>query len=165
MNNPVNYAGLCLLHPFVERFFTTLGLLDNHKFKSESHAIYATRLLDFLASGMPTAKVPSHSMSRFLCGMEDFPIDCQIPDLEPFAMRESEELLKSVIGQWEILNGISNIEFREKFLTRSGNWIVDNEQTVLHVNKLPIDILLEKLPWSYTIIYLPWMHRAIYVDW
>ena len=162
----VDFAGLVILHPYFERFFESLGLLDNHQqFINKAAQMRAVYLLAFLANGELNPAETILPFCKFLCGLPlESPIIRSI-QLSKYEIDECTELLQAVIGHWSVLQNTSPDGLREGFLDRKGKLDFTGEITVLHVEVKGQDVLLNRLPWGIGYIQLPWLSNAFTTTW
>lgn len=162
----VHNAGIVLLHPYLERLFDYLGLLDEHQRFRDFEALYrGVHALHFAATGVATPQEQETILCKLLCGL---PISHPIPkhvDLFQNDFNEIERLLQSVIGHWRKLKNTSINVLRESYLQREGKLLKENGAWRLIVEQRSLDVLLAYLPWTVSKVYLPWMDAALMVDW
>ncbi|NJO15953.1 MAG: hypothetical protein HC877_09430 [Thioploca sp.] len=156
-------AGLVLLHPFLPRFFTTLGIGDDARLLQAERA---PGLLYFLATGQILAPEYELLLPKVLCNL---PLDAPLPADIGITQNEQNEataLLQAVIHHWAALRNTTPDGLRGNFLSRlgklspypDGGWLLQVE-TQTH------DILLDQLPWGIGMIKLPWMPYLLRVEW
>ena len=159
-------AGIVILHPFLERFFRTQGLLnDDTDFSSTADRARAIHLLHYLARGSENPEEHELLLEKVLCG---WPIDTPLQkelELMQVERAESEVLLTSVIEHWGKLGNTSPDGLRGGFLQREGRLVKDAGRWELTVEQRGVDVLLTALPWSLHRIDLPWMASGLFVDW
>jgi hypothetical protein len=102
---------------------------------------------------------------KLLCG---WPL--QMPVINSYEItdeekKECDDLLTSVIQNWNVLKNTSITGIRESFLQRAGKLIENDEYFVLQLEQRSIDLLLEYVPWTFRFIRLPWMKKSIQVEW
>ena len=161
----VCHAGLVLLHPFLDRFFTNLGLVRKGGFVDLYAHQKALYLLHYLSTG--NLKGAEHELvtAKIMCAYPlQKPVDHHI-EINDEEINEANELLMNVIGQWDVLKNSSPQGLREGFLQRNGKYTVNNEKGCLHIESHAIDILLDHLPWTISIVKLPWMNDPLWVEW
>ncbi len=159
----VDDAGLVLLHPFLPRFFTALGVSAGDKLVQPERALC---LLHFLATG--ENKTPEYELvlAKLLCN---------VPLLEPVATgldltssekAEAVALLEAVIAHWQVLRNTSPDGLRSTFLLRAGKLSLrEDGDWLLQVESKSFDILMDQLPWGISVIKLPWMGKMLWVEW
>ena len=159
----VNNAGLVLLHPFLPRFFETLGIADEHQLSQANRALC---LLHFLATGQPTAPEHELLLPKLLFNIPlETPVDADVA-LTEAEIDEATALLNAVISHWGALRGTSPDALRGTFLIRPGKLSLRSDgDWMLQVEPGAYDILLDQLPWSISMIKLPWMKRLLRVEW
>ncbi len=161
----VDYAGIVLLHPFLNTLFGEMELVKETKWINEEAQQKAVQVLAYLAQHedyCPEYKMP---LLKFLCGLEfeDFVApDIVLTDAEKTM---TEELMQAVIKYWTAIGNVSATGLRESFLQREGKLIVVEEGWRLTVERKTIDILINKLPWGISFIKLPWLQQKLFVDW
>jgi hypothetical protein len=158
-------AGLVLLYPFFESFFSDFDLLTKGQFNGTDSQTLAVHLLHYLATKEEFAAEYDLGMEKFLCNWDpELPMakDVQISQ----AMKdESETLLSAAIRHWSVLKNTSPDGLREGFLQREGKLIMNDFQNRLIVENQGQDVLLSYLPWGYSVFKLPWMESPLYVEW
>ncbi|WP_298312675.1 contractile injection system tape measure protein [uncultured Aquimarina sp.] len=162
----IQNGGLLLLHPYIQRLFSELKLLNEEKKIKEEKVALAIHLLHYLATKREKQAESNLVFEKFLCG---YPIHKPIRKnirLPQNFKEEAERLLKAVLNNWIALKSTSADGLRENFLKREGKLILDDPSRYrVVVERKTQDILLEKLPWNLTIIKLPWMDKLIFVEW
>ncbi len=161
----ISNAGLVLVHPFLQRFFSLSALLEKRKFKDEAAAHKAVHLLQYLVNKGEKTEEHQLVLNKILCGIPlSEPIDRNI-ELTDEDKETCESLLQGVIENWPILKKTSNDNFRVSFLQREGRLTGDEKSWKLKVEERGYDVLLDKLPWTISMIKLPWMEKVINVEW
>lgn len=158
-------AGIVILHPFLEPYFTELQLMNNKHFLNDDLHARAVLLLHYLATGNETVAEFDLMLQKILCGFaleETLPPQIELSDIEKDA---SAKLLQSVTEYWPPLKNTSAQGLQASFLQREGKLIVADTGWRLIVEQKTIDILLGKLPWGFSTIRLPWMKEMISVEW
>lgn len=158
-------VGMVLLHPFLEKLFKNLALLENGKFVNPAACERAVCLLHNMATGR--SEFPDYELllPKFLCGWPfSEPVD-RFLTLSKYEITECEKVLKSVIYHWEILKNTSIDGLRENFLKRDGILKKEEFGCALYVEQKTHDILLEQLPWEISIVKLKWMEEMLTVQW
>jgi hypothetical protein len=161
----ISNAGLVLVHPFLQRFFSLSGLLEKRKFKDEAAAHKAVHLLQYLVNKGEKTEEHQLVLNKILCGIPlSEPIDRDI-ELTEEDKETCESLLQGVVENWPILKKTSNDNFRVSLLQREGRLTGDETSWRLKVEERGYDVLLDKLPWTISMIKLPWMEKVINVEW
>ncbi|RYY57277.1 MAG: hypothetical protein EOO09_03305 [Chitinophagaceae bacterium] len=161
----VTFAGLVLLHPFLNSFFKRLELVRDGSFISTYTHQKALHLLFYLGTGNTGADEYELAVPKVLCA---YPMDEPVVkdmDLSEAEKAECMDMLQAVIEQWTILKSTSPAGLQEGFLKRDGRLSVKDGRTSLLVERGSIDMLLDHLPWNLGIIKLPWMVHMLNVDW
>lgn len=163
----VTTAGLCLLWPFLPRFFARLGLLDDRlsAFAAPAHQHRAVLLLHHLATGESTAPDFALALPKALCGL---PPHAPHDALEPVTEAEAGEaslLLDAVIAHAGCFGDISPDGLRGSFLMRDGILTTRDGAWLLRVERLTADAVLARLPWTTEWVRQPWMQAAMRVEW
>ena len=161
----VGNAGLVILWPFLQPFFERLALTEDKQFKHESSAQRAVGLLQYLASADQSPAEILLPLNKILCGMapeEVFDFGAEITAREK---QECDDLLKAVIHQAPILNGMSSEGFRASFLLRQGQLGTRDDNWLLRAERQTHDIVLDRFPWSVQVVKLPWMETIMQVEW
>ncbi len=161
----ISNAGLCLLAPWISPFFKQLKLTNDDKFDDNSKQQHAVYLLHYLVTADEEPTEELLVFSKLLCG---WPL--QMPVINSYNITEEEkneceDLLSSVIQNWEVLKNTSTEGLKESFLQRAGKLIGKEDHFVLQPEQQSIDLLLEYVPWTFRYIRLPWMKKAIQVEW
>lgn len=158
---PVENAGLILLAPFLQAYFTHLGL-SHTEVDGWSRA---PLVLYHLATGHWEAGEWQLVLPKLLCG---FPLaaNCDT-SLKPNNVHtdEANRLLASVIKHWRALKSTSPDGLRINFLQREGWVTLQEDKMVLELSEQAHDILLQFIPWNFRLIKWPWSHRIITVKW
>ena len=163
----VTTAGLCLLWPFLPRFFARLGLLDDRlsAFAAPVQQHRAVLLLHHLATGESTAPDFALALPKALCGL---PPHAPHDALEPVTEAEAGEaslLLDAVIAHAGCFGDISPDGLRGSFLMRDGILTTRDGAWLLRVERLTADAVLARLPWTTEWVRQPWMQAAMRVEW
>jgi len=161
----VTNAGIILLHPFLNSFFTNLHLVNEDSFVNGISHQKALYLLHYLATGNSKPEEHELVIPKILCA---YPLEIPVNHLIEFTaneLKEVESLMTSAIGQWEILKRTSPDGLREGFLKRNGKLFMKRERMNLQIEASSIDMLLDHLPWNLSMIKLPWMHDILKVEW
>ena len=166
-SHAVMTAGVCLLWPFLARFFARLHLLDDKEtgFASLAAQQRAVLLLHHLATGERDAPEFALLLPKVLCGLPPFD-PCEIA--EPVTGTEETEaaqLLDAAIAHASCLGTISHAGLRETFLLRQGTLGTRDGAWLLRLERRSADVLLERIPWTLQWLRLPWMQAAMRVEW
>jgi hypothetical protein len=159
----IKNAGLVILHPFLPRFFETLGVVTENRLMQPERAIC---LLHFLNTGQLIAPEYELVLPKILCNVPlGTPVNSDV-ELTASEQKEAVVLLKAVIRHWEALRNTSPDGLRGAFLLRPGKVSLrDNGDWLLQVESETSDILLNQLPWGISMIKLPWMDKMLWVEW
>jgi hypothetical protein len=160
-------AGLCLLWPFLPRFFARLGLLDDRSsaFTAPAQQHRAVMLLHHLATGETTAPDFALALPKVLCGLPPHaPHDALEPVTETEA-GEATQLLNAVIAHADCFGDISRNGLRGSFLMRDGILTTRDGAWLLRVERVAADAVLARLPWTTEWVRQPWMQAAMRVEW
>ncbi|WP_276132336.1 contractile injection system tape measure protein [Polluticoccus soli] len=161
----VDNAGLVILFPYIQMFFSEIGLMKDEEFSSPAAQLKAVQMLQYLATG--SAKTPEHllALNKALCGI-DMAMPCPgTLRLTKAQKQMCETLLNAVINNWPPLRGTSITGFRQSFLQRNGTLKKEDDNWTLHVERKAFDILLEQLPWGFSVVKFPWTEQFIHVLW
>ncbi len=161
----VNHAGLVILHPFLNRFFTYLELVNDYAFIDEMKRHQAMILLHYLATGMLEFEEHELVIPKCLCNynLEETVDPLQLSTTE--MINECDELLRDVIAQWTVLRNTSPDGLRANFLQRPGKLYTKNDEPHLMMETSVFDVLLDRLPWGIGMIKLPWTEKVLRVEW
>ena len=158
-------AGLVMLWPYLQRFFDSLGLLENKTFKHSAAAHRAVGLLQFIADGQEQPTEYACGLNKVLCGLAwDEVLDFGDPITEGEA-KECTLLLQAIIANAPILKGMSIDGMRGTFLLRQGMLRSAPGSWQLHVERESYDVVLDQFPWSWSFVKLPWMELSMEVVW
>jgi hypothetical protein len=125
----------------------------------------ATHLLQFLVDGRASAPEPTLVLNKILCGLDlATPADAGI-EITEREREASEQLLKSMIANWQAIAQSSIAALRETFLQREGKLKRHESGWKLRVQRKSLDVLVDQVPWSFSVIRLPWMPLPLYVTW
>jgi len=161
----VENAGLVLLAPYLPRYFETLGLLENQKFKDKDAAERGAHLLQYMVNGNTNSAEYLLVLNKVLCGIKTgLPI---ISGIEVSQEEEelSESLLRGIIVNWPALKNTSIDGLKESFLQRQAHFQLKENAWHLLVESKGFDMLLDGIPWNYKTVKHPWMDSLINVDW
>jgi hypothetical protein len=158
-------AGLCLLAPWLRKFFNITGICISDDFKDDISRQHAIFLLHFVATGETDATEEKLIFPKILCG---WPI--HMPCINAFEITETEkqeanDLLESVIINWPVLKSTSANGLRESFIQRSGKLTISDDHFLLLPEQRGIDVLIDHIAWGFRNILLPWMDRRLVVEW
>lgn len=158
-------AGIVLLHPFLKKFFSKLGLVEGKDFQNEFCRERAVCLLHYLGTGEIKFPAEKLAFAKFLC---QFPLHHPVPEqlpISPFEMAESDNLLQSVIDHWTALKNTSIEGLRINFFHRLGLLQKEDDVWTLIIESQTSDILIDRLPWPVSPVKLPWMPELLTVKW
>jgi hypothetical protein len=163
----IQNAGAVLLWPFLDRYFRTLGLLEQNDFRGEAERNRAIHLVQYLATG--TLETAEHELllNKILCGA---PAEGPLDAVDPVTGEEeslSMQLLRGMIANWTKLRNTSIAGLRQSFLVREGRMLHRDSDDAwsLTVSAKAYDMLLDSLPWRFSTIRLPWMQTVLHVKW
>lgn len=167
----VDYAGLVIVTPFLQKFFNNRGLeIEQAKQQSQHFAstdlAYAATLLHAIATGERECREYQLDFIRLLLGIEKNTViptaDLVLGDED---LSSVDDLVSAIIGHWTALGSVSINGLRESFISRNA-MLSDNEKSwQLHFERMGHDVLLDRLPWSMQTVKLPWMSKPINVNW
>jgi len=161
----IENAGLVIIAPFLSRLFKKLNIIDEGEFGSEVQKEKGVHILQYLVNGKSHNPEYLLQLNKLLCGLkidDVISIEYELRDLEK---TECENLLESIIKNWNSLKNTSIESFRNSFLARKGVLRFSENGWTLNVERKSYDILLNSLPWSISIIKLKWMKKALFVEW
>jgi hypothetical protein len=158
----VKNAGIIILAPFLENFFSALHLTHLTQFKTASHQSKAIAVLHYAATGVLVQTENELIIEQVLCGTTNNPCYSEITAAE---IEETEALLHAVIMHSKVLKNSSIAGFRETFLAREGQLQSNYNTQTLVVEPSGVDILLDQLPWNIHLINTPWMRIPLEVEW
>lgn len=161
----IQNAGLVILWPYLNRFFTNLKLVDNGIFLSDEHRKRGVFILQYLTSDTPDLYEYHLLLNKILCGVpitEPLDRDLQIGKQEAELCKE---FLQAVIQNWASLKNTSVPGFQEAFIRRNGVLRKGDSGWTLTVERKTYDMLMEQLPWQIGLVKLPWMHKPMMVEW
>jgi hypothetical protein len=161
----VPYAGLVLVHAFLNTFLSRVGLVSDGVFIDEVARERGVHLLQYL--GTTEAGPPEYElvMAKVLCA---YPLEAPVTrEFQPTAaeVEEADALLDACLGQWTVLQNTSREGLRENFLQRNGRLHLKEGRLRLEVERSSIDVLLDYLPWNLSLVKLPWMKEILFVNW
>jgi hypothetical protein len=161
----VENAGLVILWPFLQNFFTHLGLIEKKQFRDPAARQRAVGLLQYVAAADPQPPEFLLPLNKVLCGM---PVDDVFdfgPEITGVEMEACTDLLTAAIHHAPILRDMSVDGFRGTFLLRQGQLSVRDGNWLLRVQRETHDIVLDRFPWSVALVRLPWMPVLMPVEW
>jgi hypothetical protein len=162
----IENAGLILLHPYLEHFFTQLGYLDPfRKFASSYQAARGAMLLQYLYNLQTSQEEEAMVLNKVLCGLhpESFVPAFYDPTDEEKDM--CNQMIEAIISHWTIISAHDVAGFRDTWLWRTGKLTLKEEKYELKVDKQPYDILMDSLPFTLSPATLSWCDKYIYVEW
>lgn len=161
----IQNSGLILLWPFFTRYFEQLQLVTNGAFVSHEARNRAVYLLQYLVINEIDFPEYELVLNKQLVGipMEEplLPIDALTQD--EIALAES--LLNGFRANWEKVASSTIMAIQETFLYREGLLDIQNDKSILAIEKRGVDILVSTIPWNFSLIKLPWMQQPLYIDW
>lgn len=161
----IQNAGLVILAPFLNRFLTTLNLVEANQFMSQEFAQRSALMLQYLIDDSLVSAESALSLNKLMCGLElSAPLPAQLT-LTAIEAEECGALLTAIIQNWTALQNTSISGLQRAFLQRTGLLRRHHDGWRLQVEHQTHDILLDQLPWSIRVITLPWMPEILYVDW
>ena len=161
----IDNAGLVIIAPFLSRLFEKLNITEEGEFSSEILKEKGVHILQYLVNGKSYNPEYLLQLNKLLCGLKIddlISIEYRLSDLEK---TECENLISSIIKNWDSLKNTSVESFRNSFLARKGVLRFSENGWTLNVERKSYDILLNTLPWSISIIKLKWMKKALFVEW
>ena len=160
-------AGLVLVHPYLSRFFDTLGIERSASGGISEPALpRAAALLFFLATGEEETLEHELGFIKVLLGKTPrTPLPIAAGLLREGDREETEGLLSAVIEHFAALKGTSIAGLRASFLMRKGLLREEETRYRLQVETASFDMLLGRLPWGIGIVKLPWMKKPIFTEW
>lgn len=161
----IENAGLVLLAPYLPRYFDSLNLIAERKFKDGESAERGVHLLQYVLNESADSPEFQLVLNKILCGVKTGKPIVRSIEVSEQEKSLSDQMLLGVIGNWPALKNTSIAGLRESFLQREAQLQLQDDSWKLIVQSKAFDMLLDQLPWGYTTIKLPWMDRAIYVDW
>jgi len=160
----VTHAGLVLLGPYLQMFLERIGLAQDGRLSDRGATLAA---IQYLGTGQEVAP-PEYDLvlPKLLCGFGLDEAPPALPTVGADIVRESNELLSSIVEHWSALKNTSANSLREAFLQRDGKLSLRQDGTwLLQVEQKAYDMLLEYLPWGYQMTKLPWMERMLITEW
>ncbi|WP_119079983.1 contractile injection system tape measure protein [Chitinophaga alhagiae] len=161
----IHNAGLILLMPFVPTFLRHCGAAGETGILHEG---YAVALLEYLASGRQGVGEQEMIFNKILCGIPiGQPVE-KITALAPEHMEEADNLLRTVISHWPVLQNTSPDGLRNSFLQRAGKLSAKDGNWLLQVEQQSYDEwLLAELPWSFQVVGVPYgkNKKIIWTEW
>ncbi len=162
----VSNAGLVLLWGYLSPLFKNLNLIENGLFVTEECKHKAVCLLQYICFGEDTYYEYQLALNKVLCGMPtNETIISQENFITDYDRKEVDELLKSIIANWKIINNTSIQGFKLSFLQREGVLVKEKDNWKLYVERKAHDVLLESLPWGYKFIKNTWTDVPLLVEW
>ncbi len=159
------HAGIILLAPFLNPFFTNLGLLQANQWVSHEAQVKAVYLLKHLADGGQQHPEYQLVLEKLLCGMPiNQPLEAA-PPFTPKEMEEAEALLLSVLEHWKQLKNTSVKGLQESFFKRDGIITSKDSNWLLQVERKTVDVLLDSIPWGFSTVSLTWNEYIIFTEW
>lgn len=161
----IQNSGLCILSPYLQLFFTRLGLVHKNEFIDREKQDRAIHILQYAVTGDEAAAEHSLAFNKLLCGLKITEPISRFINLTNEEKAECEALLSSIIKNWDALRSTSVDGLRHSFLLRKGILKQDELSWVLKAERKTYDMMMNKMPWSFSAIKLPWNEHAIQVQW
>ena len=161
----INNAGLILVWPYLQQFFSKLNLMDSGKFNSLEAQNRATLLMHYMVYSETPTNEHQLILNKILCGVD---LETFVNIEESILPSEKEminSMLKALIMNWTALGSTTVEGLRESFLSRNGHVIIQDEKIKLTVEKKSFDVLLQQLPWNISIVKNQWMKKPIETLW
>ncbi|MCZ7558491.1 MAG: contractile injection system tape measure protein [Bacteroidia bacterium] len=159
----IENAGIVLLAPFLQTFLASVDGLDHRGNLRAPERLPI--FLHYLATGERVAEEWQLTVHKILAGLDTNALcDTELLISEEEVLLTSD-LLHSVIGLWDKLQGTSIAGLRETFLQRPGTLSPQSPHWRLRVHEEAVDILLQFVPWPFHTVRLPWMNGILLVDW
>ena len=161
----VDNAGLVILWPFFDHYFSLLGLQREGAFVHQAARLRAAELLHYLCHGQLPADEPALLLNKLLCGIEPgAPVDSGGP-LTEAERAASVQLFGALSQAWRALANTDADGVRSTFLCRGGSLEQGEQQWSLTVPRASFDVLMSSLPWALGTIRLSWMNTLLTVHW
>ncbi|MEL6812050.1 MAG: contractile injection system tape measure protein [Bacteroidota bacterium] len=161
----INNAGLILLWPYLQAFFTGLGLVQKKEFVHKAASTKAVHLLHYLVFGNSDGDETEWLLNKLLCGLAPTSFVPETFELLPNEIEECNHLLEAVIKNWPALKNTGIDSLRSTFLQRDGLLAKEANGWLLKVEERAFDILLDKLTWAISVVRLPWTEYMIHTKW
>lgn len=161
----VENAGLILLWPYLQAFFTGLGLMEEQAFKNEESLAKAVHLLHYLTFKTEEGNETQWLLNKLLCGMGPTEFVPEKFDLKTSDREECEHLLQAVISNWSALRNTGPDALRTTFLQRRGILEPYENGWKLKIERKAYDVLLDRLTWAISVIKMPWNEYLITTQW
>jgi hypothetical protein len=161
----VDNAGIVLLWPFLDRYFSMLGMVEDGAFRSAQHRHRAVELLRHLSHGELQAPEHAQLLNKVLCGIAPAePLDAGGP-LTDQERELSVSVLRAVTQNWDKLANTDAEGLQSTFLRREGSLVRNEDNWTLAVPRQAFDVLMGSLPWALGTIRLSWMRGILTVNW
>ena len=162
----VNNAGLVLVWPYLQAFFTGLNLMQDNVFLDHQAHLKAVHLLHYLGFGsLVEGNETQWFLNKLLCDLEEGEFVPEKYELTATEKLEGEHLLTAIIKNWAALKNTSPNSLRQTFLQRNGLLERTKQGWTLKVERKAVDVLLERLSWPISVIKLPWNNYIINTVW
>ncbi len=161
----VNNAGLILVWPYLQAFFTGLNLMQDRAFIDDAMSAKAVHLLHYLVFKSEAGDETMWVLNKLLCGLTESEFIPQYVELSSEEMNECENLLAAVVENWPVLKNTSPDSLRNTFLKRNGLLVRNESGWLLKVERQSFDILIDRLNWTISTVKLPWNNFMIQTEW
>ncbi|WP_428242853.1 contractile injection system tape measure protein [Gynuella sp.] len=163
---PISLAGGILIYPYLKTLFSACNINTARLPDNPSHTCKAVALIHYCLNGHQLALAHELPIIRVLLALvPDTPLLISPDMLTDSDIQQADAALLAMISHWHKLNNTSIDGLRRAFLQRPGFIQYEDHQTILKLERLGHDVLLDFLPYSLTIVKLPWMHKPIQVSW
>lgn len=161
----INNAGLVLFHPFLQTYFSRVGLMQGVKFINDESRNRAVLLLQYLADGLTEHEEHELLLNKILCNVpitEPVPVKFVPTQLE---IDTTAELFSVFIQRWTKMKNSTVEGIRSSFLVRNAVIRMTEDGWNMRVEQRSFDIILQTLPWAYGFIKTGWMDKILYTEW
>ncbi|WP_299222271.1 contractile injection system tape measure protein [uncultured Aquimarina sp.] len=161
----IKNAGLVLVWPYLQSFFTGLDLMQEKTFLDDQKTAKAIHLLHYLVFQTEESNETEWVLNKLLCGVEIIDFVPEKMELSGIEKEECDNLLKALINNWSALKKTSPDSLRKTFLMREGLLMKNDNGWMLKIERKAFDILLDRLTWAISVIKLPWNNYMIHTEW
>lgn len=159
----ISNAGMVLLHPFMDKLFKDLGLLEGKQFVGDIAGEHAACLWHYMATGSENVTEIDLMLPGLLCGIRLESVHRISLPVSSYEKEICTRHLIRILEYWELASNIE--ELRRNFLRRGGVLEKHVEYWSLQVAQNRADDLVDGTFQSPVVIQQPWQRVALHVHW
>jgi len=159
----ISNAGMVLLHPFMEKLFRDLGLMESVTFSHNAARCRGIYVWHYLASGFEDDADINFLLPKLLCGLSPNATLCKEVPISDFERSICSNHLCRLLRYWDLAPDIESL--RRDYLGRSGTIQNINGLWTLRVDHRELDNRAEGSFQSPVTIRHAWQKEPLEVYW